>query len=68
MNTSTLSQTEISELEDIHKKLIPKRKKQFQTYSIVNFKKTKTRDAASFIVNKSVDILKQNGISNFETG
>ena len=65
MNTSTLSQTEFSELEDIHKKLIPKRKKQFQTYSIVNFKKTKTRDAASLIVNKSVDILKQNGISNF---
>ena len=65
MNTSTLSQEEKSQFQEFNDCFIPKRKKQFQTYAITN-KKPKHEEAATVVLEKSFNVLKENGILDID--
>lgn len=63
MNISTLSYNEITNFQEIHDKLIPKRKKAFQTKYV---KSNKGYKISQPIFNKALNVLKENKITNID--
>lgn len=67
-NTRKLLHNELSEFIEIHKKLIPKRNKKMNTYIIKtsNILNNLEEDLIKPILNKVLNILKENNICNFD--